>query len=76
MSRVAGKIVERFGPCSIINLWIFDRKNIPVVLHPLYSPDSALCNFFLFPRLKTVFKSEMIQDVDEIITYLTKFNLI
>jgi len=32
------------------------NKNIPVLPHPPYSPDLALCDFYLFPRLKSKLK--------------------
>jgi hypothetical protein len=42
------------------------KHNIPVVLHPPYSPDLAPCNFFLFPRLKGTLKGKRFQDVAKI----------
>ena len=35
---------------------ILAKKNIPVLPHPPYSPDLALCDFYLFPRLKSKLK--------------------
>jgi len=32
------------------------KKNIPVLPHPLYSPDLAPCDFYLFPKLKSKLK--------------------
>ena len=32
------------------------NKNITVLEHPPYSPDLATCNFFLFPKIKSVLK--------------------
>jgi len=32
------------------------KKNIPVLPHPLYSPDLAPCDFCLFPKLKLKLK--------------------
>jgi transposase len=32
------------------------KKNIPVLPHPPYSPDLALCDFYLFPKLKSKLK--------------------
>jgi len=32
------------------------NKNITVLEHPLYSPDLALCDFYLFPKIKSVLK--------------------
>jgi hypothetical protein len=37
-----------------------------MVPHPLYSPDLAPCDFFLFPRLKSTLKGKQFQDVAEI----------
>jgi hypothetical protein len=42
------------------------KHRIPVVLHPPYSPDLAPCDFFLFPRLKSILKGKQFQDVAEI----------
>jgi len=39
---------------SIPEFWA--KKNIPVLLHPPYSPDLALCDLYLFPKLKSKFK--------------------
>ena len=33
-----------------------EKKNIPVLPHPPYSPDLALCDFCLFPKLKSKLK--------------------
>jgi len=32
------------------------KKNIPVLPHPPYSPDLAVCGFSLFPKLKLKLK--------------------
>jgi hypothetical protein len=37
-----------------------------VVHHPVYSPGLALCDFFLFPRLKLKFKEKRFNDILEI----------
>jgi hypothetical protein len=42
------------------------KHSSPVVPHPPYSPDSAPCDFFLFPRLKSNLKGKRFQDVAEI----------
>jgi hypothetical protein len=39
---------------------------IPVVQQPLYSPDMAPCDFWLFPQLKTVLKGKRFEDIDAI----------
>jgi len=47
------------------------KKNIPVLPHPLYSPDLALCNFYLFPKLKLKLKSHhfgMMENTQRIVT--------
>jgi hypothetical protein len=41
-------------------------KNMAVVTHPPYFPDLALCDFFLFPRMKSKLKWLRFQDVNEI----------
>jgi hypothetical protein len=41
-------------------------KNMAVVLHPPYLPDLALCDFFLFPRMKLKLKGRRFQDLTEI----------
>ena len=33
---------------------------------PPYSPDLALCNFFLFPRMKRDLKGKHLQNVEEV----------
>ncbi|XP_025405831.1 protein GVQW3-like [Sipha flava] len=47
-------------------------KNIPVVPHPPYSLDLALCDFFLFPRLKSTLKGHRFEDVNETIHNATQ----
>jgi hypothetical protein len=42
------------------------KHSIPVVPHPPYTPDLAPCDFFLFPRLKSILKRKRFQDVAEI----------
>jgi hypothetical protein len=56
------------APChAALSLRDFLAKHsIPVVPHPPYSPDLALCDFFLFPRLKSTLKGKVFQDVAEI----------
>jgi hypothetical protein len=44
----------------------FCRKNIPVVHQPSYSPDSSLCDFFLFLRVKTHLKGHNFGNLDNI----------
>jgi len=47
------------------------KKNIPVLPHPLYSPELALCDFYLFPKLKLKLKSHhfgMMENTQKIVT--------
>jgi histone-lysine N-methyltransferase SETMAR len=46
-------------PCHTalsINEFLTEKKSIPVIPQPLYSPDLSPCEFFLFPRLKNHLK--------------------
>jgi len=49
-----------------IREFIADKK-IPIVPHPPFSSDLALCVFFLFPRLKCTLKEQRFQDIVEFI---------
>ena len=42
------------------------KYQITLVTQPLYSPDFAPCNFWLFPKLKSPLKGKRFQTVDEI----------
>jgi histone-lysine N-methyltransferase SETMAR len=39
------------------------KKSILKLDHPPYSPDLALCNFWLFPKLKTTLKGHRFSDI-------------
>ena len=41
-------------------------KQIPVSEHPVYSPDLAPSNFFLFPKIKEILKERHFVDIDDI----------
>ena len=43
-----------------------DRRSIEVLGHPPYSPDLAPCDFFLFPTLKKVLRSQQFDDVADL----------
>ena len=45
------------------NFW---RRNIPVLPHPLYSPDLAPCDFYLFSKLKFKLKGHHFGTVENI----------
>jgi hypothetical protein len=57
------------APChmSLLVQQFLSNKNVTVFPHPPYSPDLALCDFWLFPRVKMTMKgkhSESIQDIE------------
>jgi len=41
-------------------------KQITVLEHPAYSPDLAPSDFFLFPKIKEIFKGRHFDDNDDI----------
>ena len=47
-------------------------KEINTLHHPLYSPDLAPCDFFLFPKLKGILKGTRFQGVEDIKTSVTR----
>jgi transposase len=47
-----------------MNFW--QKKSIPVVPQPPYSPDLSPCDFFLFPRLKNHLKESHFGTLDNI----------
>jgi hypothetical protein len=42
------------------------KKSITKMDHPLYSPDLAPCNFWLFPKLKNALKGQRFADIPDI----------
>jgi hypothetical protein len=42
------------------------KKSIMKLDHPPFSPDLALCDFWLFPKLKTAFKGHRFSDTADI----------
>jgi histone-lysine N-methyltransferase SETMAR len=42
------------------------EKNITVLEHPAYSPDLAPCDFYLFPKIKSVLKGTHFLSIDEV----------
>ena len=40
-------------------------KQITVLEHPAYSPDLALSDFFLFPKMKEILKGRYFDDIDD-----------
>jgi len=41
-------------------------KQITLLEHPAYSPDLALSDFFLFPKIKEILKGRHFDDIDDI----------
>jgi hypothetical protein len=42
---------------------ILAKKSIMKLVHPPYSPDLALCDFWLFPKLMTALKGHRFSDI-------------
>jgi histone-lysine N-methyltransferase SETMAR len=42
------------------------KNSMTQLLHPPYSPDLTLCDFFLFPQMKKVLKGKRFADVEEV----------
>ena len=42
------------------------ERNIATLEHPPYSPDLAPCDFFLFPKIKSVLKRTHFSDIDSV----------
>ena len=45
---------------------ILATKQITVLEHPVYSPDLAPSDFFLFPEIKEILKGRHFDDIDDI----------
>ena len=55
-----------------LSIWEFlEKKNIPVLPQPPYSPDLAPCDFYLFPKLKSKLKGHQfgtMENIQKIVT--------
>ena len=51
------------------------KKQICVMDYPAYSPDLSPCDYFLFPKLKTVMKGAFYDDVPTIQSLCTAFSM-
>ena len=51
---------------------LLSKKQVPALDHPPYSPDLAPCDFWLFPKLKSVLKGTHFQSVEEIQAAVTR----
>jgi len=45
---------------------VFGSTKTTVIPHPLYSPDLATCDFFLFPKMKLKLKGRRFDSIEEI----------
>ena len=65
---VTGSFIMTMGLLTHQVLWRVFLQNIksPRWLKPPYSPDLAPCNFWLFPKLKSLLKGKKFQTIDEI----------
>jgi hypothetical protein len=45
---------------------VLGKKSVMKLDHPPYLPDLALCNFWLFPKLKTALKGHRFSDISDI----------
>ena len=52
---------------TVLSIYLFlAERNIATLEHPLYSPDLAPCDFFPFPKIKSVLKGTHFSDIDSI----------
>jgi len=51
---------------SVLTHQFLAKNKIAVIPHPLYSPDLALCDFFLFPKMKLKLKGRWFNTIEEI----------
>jgi hypothetical protein len=57
---------------NALAVWEFlAKKSIMKLDHPLYSPDLAPCDFWLFPKLKTDLKGPRFSDIADIQGHVT-----
>jgi hypothetical protein len=47
-------------------IFSYTKNNVTVVPHPPYSPDLALCDFYLFPQLKMKLKGRRFDTIEVI----------
>jgi hypothetical protein len=73
MRRVAAKFVPRILTADqkqprvdILTQQFLAKYKMAVIPHPLYSPDLAPCDFFLFPKMKLKLKRRRFDTMEEI----------
>jgi len=42
------------------------KNNLTTIPHPVYSPQLAPCNFYVFPKMKLQFKGQCFVSIEEI----------
>ena len=73
MKRVTAKFVHHNNAHSAhVIQTSLAKHNIPVVRQAPYSPNMALCDFWLFPKLKMTLKGTRFESREEIIQNATK----
>jgi hypothetical protein len=51
---------------SVLTQQFLAKNEVAVIPHPLYSPDLASCDFFLFPKMKLKLKGRRFDTIKEI----------
>jgi len=51
---------------AVLTQQFLAANKIPVIPHPLYSPDLAPCDFFLFPKMKLKLKGRRFDTIEDI----------
>ena len=71
-----GSVAFRTGQCTSSQLHpchrLFDQDGIKTVPSPLYNPDVALCDFWLFPKLKEKLRGSRYETIEEMKEAVTK----
>jgi len=66
MRRVSAKFVPLVLTVEQKELQFLSNKNITVCPHPLYSPDLAPCDFWLFPKVMMAMKGKRFESIQDI----------
>jgi hypothetical protein len=70
MHCVTAKFVPRIltapSHTSVLTQQFLAKDQMAVIPHPPYSPDSAPCDFFLFPKMKLKLKGCRFDTIEEI----------
>nr|CAH7722444.1 unnamed protein product [Callosobruchus chinensis] len=67
MTKVCAKMQNNAPAHNALSVKQFlAKKSIPVLEHPPYSPDLALCGFYLFPKIKSSLKGTRFESVEDV----------